>query len=341
MFTYQPGQDVARSDAEILVNTVNTVGVMGKGVALAMKNAFPEIMEPYERACASGRLRPGTFSVTKLEDGRRVVNLATKEHWRDPSKLEWVGSALVYLSVWLQREKPASVALPPPGCGNGGLDWARVHAMAERYLAPALEAGVDIRILGERPDPLAFSPIFAGVGSRKTPPEVQAVMLRIAAELAERGWILRSGGAIGADTAFHDGMKRAGADDRSLIYRPKVEPKFPNAIVDLREVHYRMMRNFHPKPEALTEYAAGLMARNGNQVFGPDFSDPSSCVVCWTPGGKGEGGTGQAIRLARAVGTPVFDLGEPALWLEPVSSIVEMVEACRPTLERDPEPAWA
>ena len=76
---HQPSQNVARSDAEIIVNTVNCKGRMGKGVALAMKQRFPEIMPAYEAACEEGRLRPGTMMVAKLNDDRRMVHLVTKD----------------------------------------------------------------------------------------------------------------------------------------------------------------------------------------------------------------------------------------------------------------------
>ena len=312
MIRYAPGTDISRDEAGLLVNTVNTVGVMGAGVAKAIRDRFPSVMVPYQKACNDGRLQPGGVQVLDLPTGQTLLNMATKQHWRDPSRNEWVGAGLVYLNRYLceRRTDIASVALPPPGCGHGGLDWSRVHRMARTYLKPALARGVEIRFLASEPAGITDPVIYAGVGSRETPAPVLSLMREVGSRLAAEGLWLRSGGADGADTAFWEGAREASG--KSEIFTAKERPDIPGSILDIRDTHLRMMRSVHPAPDRLSPFAAKLMARNGAQVFGLDFAMPSDLVLCWTKGGTGAGGTGQAIRLARSVGIPVLDLGAPA-----------------------------
>lgn len=309
--SYHAGVDLAKDTAEILVNTVNTVGTMGKGLALAMKQAFPEILEPYQAACSSGRLKPGGLQILPTKDGRRVVNLASKEHWRAPSRPEWVGYGLFALNSWLcsQKDMPRSIALPLPGAGNGGLSPELSQQLARIYLQPAASRGCEIRIMYEELEPAMFPHIYAGVGSRETPDDVGTVMTGIAERAAEDGWLLRSGGATGADTFFERGASR----DMAEIYLAKRRSGHPHGIVAHTELHNRLVEKFHPAPRALSPFAYELMSRNGCQVFGRDFTRPVSVLCCWTEGGRGEGGTGQAVRLANAAGIPVLDLGDPNL----------------------------
>lgn len=119
--------DVTLDDADLLVNTVNVVGVMGKGVALAFRNRWPGIMQPYQSACRSGELIAGGCIFLPLADGRRWAALATKDHWRQPSKLEWIASGLTTLALRARATGIRSIAIPPPGCGLGGLDWRDVR----------------------------------------------------------------------------------------------------------------------------------------------------------------------------------------------------------------------
>ncbi|GHE77768.1 hypothetical protein GCM10019059_40950 [Camelimonas fluminis] len=136
--TYVTG-NITNSSASLLVNTTNCVGVMGKGVALAFKQAFPHIMPMYQRDCRDGLIRPGTARIYELRrDPDRTsfwASLATKDHWRDPSRLEWIEPALQQLAIQAQHIGIDSIALPPPGCGNGGLDWRVVEPIVLRTLA--------------------------------------------------------------------------------------------------------------------------------------------------------------------------------------------------------------
>lgn len=145
---------------------------------------------------------------------------------------------------------------------------------------------------------------YAGIGSRETPASVCTAMTHIAHRLRESGYTLRSGGARGADTAFEKG-----AGDASVIYLPW--PKFN----DHRSPHHyisveakQLAGRFHPMYPRLEPHAQALIARNGYQILGLDLKSPVDFVVCWTPKGKGGGGTGQAIRIAQGYNIPVYDL---------------------------------
>lgn len=135
---------------------------------------------------------------------------------------------------------------------------------------------------------------YAGVGSRETPEDVCVFMKTIAERLGSRGWVLRSGGARGADTAFAAGAPR------KQVFRHS-DP-LPQAALD-------SVARFHPAPGRLTAVGWRLHARNAQIVLGANLDDPVRFVLCWTPGGSGSGGTGQALRIARAHGIPVYDFG--------------------------------
>jgi O-acetyl-ADP-ribose deacetylase (regulator of RNase III) len=124
--------------AEAIVNTVNTVGVMGKGIALMFKEAFPDNFERYDLACKQKRVQIGHMFATEnlsFEGPRWIINFPTKKHWRHPSKLEWIEQGLGDLKAFVQKHSIKSVALPPLGCGNGGLEWQEVKPLIERELA--------------------------------------------------------------------------------------------------------------------------------------------------------------------------------------------------------------
>ena len=130
--------NLLEADVEALVNTVNTQGVMGKGLALAFKNAFPENFRAYAQACQGGQVRTGQMFITEqqtLLGPRWIINFPTKQHWRDSSKLEWIDQGLEDLRKNLADNQIVSVAIPPLGCGLGGLDWQLVKPRIEDALA--------------------------------------------------------------------------------------------------------------------------------------------------------------------------------------------------------------
>lgn len=154
--------------------------------------------------------------------------------------------------------------------------------------------------------------VITGVGSRETPNEVLAAMTRIGEWCREQEIYVRSGHADGADYAFE-----RGALEYTIAYLPwKGFGKAlltPHAFVPTdsgaMQLAFASVDRFHPAPGRLSDAARTLMARNWFQVMGLDGKSPTRCVVCFTPGGKGGGGTGQAIRIAKAHSIPVFDFG--------------------------------
>jgi hypothetical protein len=154
------------------------------------------------------------------------------------------------------------------------------------------------------------STAYAGIGSRQTHPDVLALMTRIATYLDRRFWMLRSGGAEGADTAFENGVHSM----RKQVFLPW--PGFNGRRVGVTPYGhaYRIAEQYHPNWHNLDRSVRSLHARNVHQILGPHCDDPSGFVVCWTPDGStGEttsrtGGTGQALRIAKAYGISIFNL---------------------------------
>jgi len=171
------------ASAEALVNTVNTVGVMGKGIALMFKEAFPANFRAYEDACKQREIKIGKMFVTEnpaFSGPRWIINFPTKRHWRQPSKLEWITEGLKDLRRVVEEHQIRSVALPPLGAGNGGLDWSEVRPEVERILGD-LE-GVDI---------LVFEPTakYQNVAKRTGVEELTPARALIA-EMIRRYWVL-------------------------------------------------------------------------------------------------------------------------------------------------------
>lgn len=123
--------DLLKADVDALVNAVNTVGVMGRGIALQFKTAFPDNFRAYKSACDSGEVRPGKVHIVRLDSGLVVVNFPTKTDWRKPSKLDYIRDGLVDLVAQVQQLGIRSIAVPALGCGNGGLDWMEVKPLIE------------------------------------------------------------------------------------------------------------------------------------------------------------------------------------------------------------------
>lgn len=163
---------------------------------------------------------------------------------------------------------------------------------------------------------------YAGIGSRETPLNVLSLMEVVAENLGSRGWTLRTGGAPGADTAFFNGASLRSAHLIEL-YLPwdgfngyRKAELYPWIYVDNSpsRAAFDVAKKYHPSYKYLSRGAKLLMARNSHQVLGPDLDDPVDCVICWTKGGKLEGGTAQAIRIAEDHGIPIFNLGNDLMF---------------------------
>ena len=197
--------NVLDADVDALVNTVNTVGVMGKGIALMFKEAFPENFRAYRAACERGEVRVGSVLATelprKLTGGPRwILSFPTKEHWRHRSRLEWVESGLHDLRRVIQERGIRSVAVPPLGCGNGGLRWQDVRPLVERVLGD-LE-GVEVQVY----EPTrSYQNVAKRNGVERLTPARALV-----AELVRRYWVL------GAECSLLEAQKLTYFLSRSL-----------------------------------------------------------------------------------------------------------------------------
>jgi len=157
MITYRHG-NLLQSDAEALVNTVNCVGVMGKGIALQFKQAFPANFSAYQKACKAEAVKPGKMLVVdtgNMINPRWIINFPTKTHWRAPSKIGYIEQGLKDLVRVIREYHIQSIALPPLGCGNGGLDWQQVQPLIEAALADLPD--VEVLVYPPQPAPEADS----------------------------------------------------------------------------------------------------------------------------------------------------------------------------------------
>ncbi len=181
MITFTQG-NLLESRAEALVNTVNTVGVMGKGIALMFKERFDENFRRYAAACKAEEVQTGKMFVTpvhELDGPRWIVNFPTKQHWRAPSRMEWVVDGLQDLRRFLIKQQVKSIAIPPLGAGNGGLEWAEVREQIERALGD-----LDIDILVFEPTK-QYQNVAKRAGVEKLTPARALI-----AELVRRYWVL-------------------------------------------------------------------------------------------------------------------------------------------------------
>lgn len=139
--------DLLQADVDAIVNTVNCVGVMGKGIALQVKRRYPAVFDDYVRECKLGNVRIGTMlpvATNELSGPAWVINFPTKTHWRAPSRLSYISEGLLDLLRVVKELDLRSIAIPPLGAGNGGLDWADVEPLIRNAFEPV--DGVDVHL---------------------------------------------------------------------------------------------------------------------------------------------------------------------------------------------------
>lgn len=204
MISYTQGNLLdARADA--LVNTVNTVGVMGKGIALMFKERYLRNFNLYAAACKARQVKVGQMFVTEtgeLDGPRWVINFPTKEHWRGNSRLEWVESGLQDLKRVLRERNIRSVAIPPLGAGNGGLDWPTVKARIHAALADM----DDVEVIVYEP-----TGTYQNVAKR-TGVQTLTPARALVAEAVRRYWVL------GMECSLLEVQKLAWFLERSLLH---------------------------------------------------------------------------------------------------------------------------
>lgn len=175
--------NLLEADVDALVNTVNTVGVMGKGIALMFKEAFPDNYRRYHAACKAGEVHVGKMFVSEqdsLMGPRWIINFPTKEHWRGKSRLNWIEQGLTDLRRVIEDRGIRSIAIPPLGAGNGGLEWATVRKRIEQTLD-----GLDgVRIVVYEP-----TTTYQNVARRRGV-EKLTIPRALVSELVRRYWML-------------------------------------------------------------------------------------------------------------------------------------------------------
>lgn len=176
MITYVEG-DIFSSPAQVIVNAVNTVGVMGKGIALAFKNRYPKMFEVYKEACEKKKFQMGKLMLCHAPD-HLILLFPTKENWRNPSKLEYIEKGLERFVKNYAEKNISSIAFPKLGCGNGELKWEEVKPLMEKYLKPL---PIDIYIY------LGFGPSV--VPEHKQPKEMQKWLRENAKNMSFNGLI--------------------------------------------------------------------------------------------------------------------------------------------------------
>ncbi len=167
MLEFKTGNILAE-DTDALVNTVNCVGVMGRGIALQFKNAFPENFKAYADACKRQEVEPGrmfVFETGQLTNPRYIINFPTKRHWRGKSRVEDIDEGLKALQEVIRENGIRSIAIPPLGSGLGGLDWHEVRSRIEETLRDFQ----DLRIVVFEP---GGAPETKQITKRRTPPKM-------------------------------------------------------------------------------------------------------------------------------------------------------------------------
>lgn len=170
--------DILTADAEALVNTVNCVGFMGRGIAAQFRRAFPDNFDVYKAACDRGEVVPGSVLVVatdQMAGPRFIINFPTKRHWRGKSRLDDIEAGLRALVTEVEQRRIRSIAVPALGCGLGGLAWSDVRPRIERAFAPL--ADVDVRVYEPSGPPAAAAMVRAKEAPTMTPGRAVLVAL--------------------------------------------------------------------------------------------------------------------------------------------------------------------
>ena len=177
MVKIERGKTIFESSAQTLVNTINCVGVMGKGLALEFKNRYPAMFDKYKSFCDKGVFKPGVLWIYKAEDGKWILNFPTKIDWRNPSEMSYIEEGLIkFVEIWKEKGI-TSIAFPLLGCNNGGLNPDEVIPLMEKYLNQC--EGLDATIydnrepeIKEKPDITEDAEFFYNDDDNNSPKEV-------------------------------------------------------------------------------------------------------------------------------------------------------------------------
>lgn len=231
--------NLLEADVEALVNTVNTVGVMGKGIALQFARAFPAMLSAYEKAVKSGEVRLGRMHVwtnEALSGPRWIINFPTKGHWRARSRLSDIESGLADLVRVIDENHISSIAVPPLGCGNGGLRWTDVRPLIEQAFAAL--PNVDVRLYSPEGAPAARAMPIAT--SRPTWTIGKAALVDLVARYSERTMDVS---LIEVQKLMYF-LQHAGEDLRLVFVKGVYGPYADNLRFSLRAVEGHFLTGF-------------------------------------------------------------------------------------------------
>lgn len=212
--------NIFESKCTTIVNTVNCVGVMGKGIALEFKKRYPSMYHDYVQKCDTGEVRPGRPFVYQNSDGTKILNFPTKDHWRSPSRLSYVIDGLDWFVQNYENYGISSIAFPPLGCGNGGLTWSIVGPTMYGKLCK-LPINVEVYApFGTSPKEMSIEFLTANLNEGEVLGKKQLrvnpkwyLILQVVRELNDREYVLKVGRTIfqkicyvltrnGVDTGF-------------------------------------------------------------------------------------------------------------------------------------------
>lgn len=328
---FVPGS-IFNSPAELLINPVNKVGVMGAGLAKEFKKRYPLNFEDYKTYCTKHHVSDKQFLCLSHENGKSIYNFPSKNHFRDPSTLKLIRKALITLVTYLTcNQHVKSIAFPPVGCGLGGLDQRIVLHLICYYIRQVphditvyLYGFTEIKpfyknyLLTHYDLSYREQERYAGVGNRDTTINGNSLIQEIAVLLDQHGYDLSTGDASkGADEVFwttstspykrrYGPVGKAARSDTIIVE--------PNTLAYKRaqEISSRL----HPKWRWVSQPIRELHIRNVFELLGDQADQPVEFMVCWTKDrvctasetSKKTGGTGQAIRIAEAFGIPIFNI---------------------------------
>jgi hypothetical protein len=165
---------------------------------------------------------------------------------------------------------------------------------------------------------------YSGIGSRETPDEMSLYIGKVVRYMNKKGYILRSGGASGADSFFETHLNRITNNCGKEIFLPWRDFNSNSSLLyKLTDEGFKLAEKYHPRFNGLSDGAKKLMVRNCYQVLGYDLKTPSSIVICWTKNGEDKGGTSQAIRIARDYNIPVVNLFDVEEAFEKIKDIIK------------------
>lgn len=263
--------DLFQSSAEALVNTVNTQGVMGKGLAYEFKKRFPESFDYYQEACKNGEIQIGKVQVIRTGKlhPQYIINFPTKKSWRQKSKLEYIQAGLEDLLRVVQEHEIKSIAIPPLGCGQGGLRWEEVKSLVEQAFAQLPDVEVELY----EPSVPALEPVYAGLlRIVEVYSEVSPALTEQELKALAQVWLLLAGNLIPESNPSTSGKRtkrRKGLTPNKLkehmVRAPLLDKQFFGKVpvyglrsADLRDEVQRTLES-HPEWKARVEQTLNLL----------------------------------------------------------------------------------